>query len=104
MTGLVRTLDSVEPGMSVARYLALRDLLLTEGNRLTQAHIQRRGKTSSGSVTRLVDGMEQDELIARVPHTGDRRTNYVELTPKGLELSQRLVPPSLTTRSKPARR
>jgi DNA-binding MarR family transcriptional regulator len=36
--------------------------------------------------------MEQDGLIARVPHTGDRRTNYVELTPKGLELSQRLVP------------
>jgi DNA-binding MarR family transcriptional regulator len=92
IAGLLRTLDSIEPGISTARYLALRDLFLTEGYRLTQAHIQRRGKTSSGSVTRLMDGMEQDGLIARIPHSGDRRTNYVELTPQGLDLCRRLIP------------
>jgi DNA-binding MarR family transcriptional regulator len=92
ISGLLRALDSVEPSMSTARYLALRDLFLTEGHRLRQADIQRRGKTSSGSVTRLVDGMEEDRLIARVPHAEDRRTNYVVLTEKGLELCQHLIP------------
>jgi hypothetical protein len=30
--------------------------------------------------------------LGRILQVGDRRTNYVELTPKGLELSQRLIP------------
>jgi DNA-binding MarR family transcriptional regulator len=90
--GLGRVLDSVETGMSLPRFLALRDLYLTPGHRLTQGDIQRRGKTTSGSVTRLVDSLEQEGLIVRRPNLTDRRTNYVELMPKGLDLCHRLIP------------
>ncbi|HEU0073747.1 MAG TPA: MarR family transcriptional regulator [Dehalococcoidia bacterium] len=92
VAGLHRVLDSVEPGMSAPRFLALRDLYLTPGHRLTQGDIQRRGKTTSGSVTRLVDSLEQEGLIVRRPNLTDRRTNYVELTPRGVELCHRLIP------------
>jgi len=92
IAGLHQVLETVDPGMSAPRFLALRDLYLTEGHRLIQGEIQRRGKTSSGSVTRLMDGLEQDGYIARVSNAKDRRTNYVELTPKGLEVCNRLIP------------
>jgi DNA-binding MarR family transcriptional regulator len=92
VAGLQRVVESIDPGMSTPRFLALRDLYLTPGHRLTQGDIQRRGKTTSGSVTRLVDSLEQEGHIARRPNLTDRRTNYIELTRKGLELCHRLIP------------
>jgi len=92
IAGLHGVLDAVDPSMSAPRFLALRDLYLAEGHRLIQGEIQRRGKTSSGSVTRLMDGLEQDGLITRVFNAKDRRTNYVELTPKGLVVCDHLIP------------
>jgi DNA-binding MarR family transcriptional regulator len=90
--GVHRVIDSVEAGMSTSRFLALRDLYLTTGHRLTQGDLQRRAKTTSGSVTRLIDALEQDGLIVRLPSMTDRRINYVELTTEGLDLCKRLIP------------
>jgi DNA-binding MarR family transcriptional regulator len=90
--GVRRAIDSVEAGMSTSRFLALRDLYLTPGHRLTQGDLQKRAKTTSGSVTRLMDALEQDGLIARQPSMTDRRTNYVELTTEGLDICRRLIP------------
>jgi DNA-binding MarR family transcriptional regulator len=90
--GVHRVIDSVEAGMSTSRFLALRDLFLTDGHRLTQGDLQRRAKTTSGSVTRLIDALEHDGLIVRMPSITDRRTNYVELTTDGLNLCERLIP------------
>jgi DNA-binding MarR family transcriptional regulator len=37
------------------------------------------------NVTTIVDGLERDGLVARVPDPGDRRAIQLELTPKGQE-------------------
>ncbi len=92
VAGVQRVLGSVEAGMTSPRFHALRDLYLTPGHRLMQADIQRRGKTTSGSVTRLMDALEQEGLVVRLPNISDRRTTYVELTEKGLEVCGRLIP------------
>ncbi|MFZ4827200.1 MAG: MarR family winged helix-turn-helix transcriptional regulator [Phototrophicaceae bacterium] len=41
--------------------------------------------TSRSNLTQLVDRMESDDLVRRVPHPEDRRSVLVELTPKGQE-------------------
>jgi DNA-binding MarR family transcriptional regulator len=43
-------------------------------------------------MTRLIDGLEEDGLVRRVPSSEDRRSIFVELTPAGLELCRRLIP------------
>ncbi len=40
------------------------------------------------SVTALVDALEADDLVRRVPHPTDRRATIVELTDKGLATLQ----------------
>lgn len=45
------------------------------------------------SVTKLVDGLEKRHLIQRVPlHPTDRRSNVIQLTPKGKNLKMKLTP------------
>jgi DNA-binding MarR family transcriptional regulator len=39
------------------------------------------------NVTTLVDGLEAEGLVRRVPHATDRRATVVEITPKGAEMA-----------------
>jgi DNA-binding MarR family transcriptional regulator len=48
---------------------------------------------SARNITTLVDGLERDGAVRRVPHSTDRRATVVELTPSGLELVERLLEP-----------
>jgi DNA-binding MarR family transcriptional regulator len=36
------------------------------------------------SVTKLVDGLEQEGLVTREPHPNDRRATIIRLTPEGM--------------------
>ena len=45
------------------------------------------------NVTTLVDGLEKDGAVRRVPHATDRRATMVELTPAGFETAERLCGP-----------
>jgi DNA-binding MarR family transcriptional regulator len=49
------------------------------------------------NVTTLVDGLERDGAVRRVPHPTDRRATMVELTPSGLETVERLFDPFVQT-------
>jgi DNA-binding MarR family transcriptional regulator len=40
------------------------------------------------NVTALVDGLEAEGLVRRVPHATDRRATVVEITPKGTEMAR----------------
>jgi len=40
-------------------------------------------KVSNGNVTGIIDRLVKDDLVERVPVTGDRRAMVVRLTPKG---------------------
>ena len=43
------------------------------------------------SMTRLIDNMEKRNLVVRVPDKKDRRQKRIYLTPKGLNLQEKLV-------------
>jgi len=49
---------------------------------LVMGPLFRRGMVTAGNVTRLVDQLEADGLVARVPDPGDRRAVWVRLTPE----------------------
>jgi DNA-binding MarR family transcriptional regulator len=49
------------------------------------------------NVTTLVDGLERDGAVRRVPHPTDRRATMVELTRSGLATVERLFDPFVQT-------
>ena len=77
---------------TVGRHALVRLLHFAEDHRLTQFEIASEMQVTSSNVTFLVDGLEKEELVQRLPHPTDRRTVYVQLTPKGEEMAKLLVP------------
>lgn len=47
---------------------------------------------SSGAMTNRIDRMEQDGLVERLRDAEDRRSVIVQLTPKGIELAEAVMP------------
>lgn len=47
---------------------------------------------SSGAVTNRIDRLEQDGIVARLRDPGDRRGVIVQLTDKGIRLSNQVMP------------
>jgi DNA-binding MarR family transcriptional regulator len=45
------------------------------------------------NVTTLVDGLEAEGQVRRMPHPADRRATVVELTPAGYKLAEELLGP-----------
>ncbi|HLH27963.1 MAG TPA: MarR family transcriptional regulator, partial [Acidimicrobiales bacterium] len=45
-----------------------------------------------GTVTGLLDSLERQKLVRRLPHPEDRRMLVIELTPEGRDLLGRLLP------------
>ena len=74
----------LESGVSFAR-LRLLGVLHTQGPRIMSGLGEELG-VSARYVTSLVDGLEQEGLVRRVPHPTDRRATIIEATPKGGDL------------------
>ncbi len=68
-------------GLTLPQYAVLRLLDLEKGRRLTS--LSKRLLRSKSSITRIVDQLERDELVRRVPDPDDRRAQRVYLTPAG---------------------
>ncbi len=47
---------------------------------------------SSGAMTNRIDRLEQDGLVVRIRDPEDRRSVSVQLTPKGIELTDTVIP------------
>ena len=74
-----------EHGLSLSGFEALRLLAEADGGRLKRVDLVRAlGLTPSG-VTRLLDGLEDDGLVARAACPVDRRVMYAQLTQGGEE-------------------
>ena len=69
-------------GMSLARFDLLSQLERTPDG-LTMTELSRRMMVSNGATTSLVDRLEEDGLLKRAPHPGDRRATIIHLTAKG---------------------
>jgi DNA-binding MarR family transcriptional regulator len=45
------------------------------------------------NVTTLVDGLEEEGLVRRLPHPSDRRATVIELTPQGFAMADKMLGP-----------
>ena len=47
---------------------------------------------TAGNITRLIDRLEKDKFVERVPLAGDRRVNLIKITKKGSNLLDKVWP------------
>ena len=74
-----------ERGLSLADYDALVQLAIADDRRLRMSELADRVVLSRSGVSRLVDRLEADGLVARRACPTDARGSWAELTPAGLD-------------------
>lgn len=75
--------------LTFPRYEALMLLSFTRTGALPLGKVGERLQVHRTSVTNIVDKLEKDEFVRRVPHEVDRRTTLAEITDAGREVAQR---------------
>lgn len=92
VTGLMRVQQIIQSsvdgalkqhGLTFARYEALVLLSFARRSSLPMRVMGERLQLHPTSVTNIVDRLEKDGLVRRVPHPTDRRTTLVEITDEG---------------------
>jgi DNA-binding MarR family transcriptional regulator len=73
-------------GLTFARYEALVLLTFAKRGSLPMRVMGERLQLHPTSVTNIVDRLEADGLVKRIPHPTDRRTTLAEITESGREL------------------
>ncbi|MCP2259877.1 DNA-binding transcriptional regulator, MarR family [Streptoalloteichus tenebrarius] len=76
-------------GLTFARYEALVLLVFSQRGSLPMRVMGERLQLHPTSVTNIVDRLEGDGLVRRLPHPTDRRTTLVEITDSGRDLMKR---------------
>ena len=89
---LARLCAALGINRTVGRHALIRLLHFADGHRLTQFEIASEMQVTSSNVTFLVDGLEKEGLVQRLPHPTDRRTTCVQLTPEGETFAELIVP------------
>ncbi|CAN5115189.1 hypothetical protein BH18ACT14_BH18ACT14_13710 [soil metagenome] len=84
-TRLLNAELQAEHGLSLNDYEALYVLAHTDGRRLKRVELSRRLLLTPSGVTRLLEGLEEAGLVARVSCPTDLRVAYAELTDAGAE-------------------
>jgi DNA-binding MarR family transcriptional regulator len=75
-------------GLTFPRYEALMLLSFTRTGALPLGKIGERLQVHRTSVTNIIDKLEADGLVRRVPHAADRRATLAEITPAGREAAR----------------
>jgi DNA-binding MarR family transcriptional regulator len=76
-------------GLTFPRYEALMLLSFTRAGALPLGKIGERLQVHRTSVTNIVDKLEADGLVRRVPHAEDRRATLAEITAEGRDTARR---------------
>ncbi len=76
-------------GLTFARYEALVLLTFARSGRLPMRTMGERLQLHPTSVTNIVDRLQADGLVRRVPHPTDRRATLVEITDAGTALREK---------------
>lgn len=79
-------------GLSMGKFTVLMQLLQTGEQGLTPSECAERAGVTRGTITGLLDGLERDGWVKRQPHQADRRMLSVQLTPKGQQLLDLMLP------------
>ena len=88
----VRSCLPESDGMTVPRATMLA-LLANKGERIVMGELGELLGMSPRNVTVLVDGLEKEQLVRRVPHERDRRATYIEITGKGKGVAAAILAP-----------
>ena len=75
--------------LTFPRYEALMLLSFTKTGALPLGKVGERLQVHRTSVTNIIDKLEKDLLVRRVPHAADRRTTLAEITDAGREVALR---------------
>src|ERR687889_790597 len=75
-------------GLTFPRYEALMLLSFTRAGSLPLGKIGERLQVHRTSVTNIVDKLEKDGLVRRVPHEEDRRATLAEITDEGRRVAR----------------
>lgn len=87
---LARVEEALSPfGLSFARYEALMLLSFSRAGKLPLGKIGERLQVHPASVTNVIDRLEADDLVRRLPHPTDGRTTLAAITPAGRRLARR---------------
>ena len=92
MSALTKLCTALGINRTVGRHALIRLLHFANEHRLTQFEIASEMQVTSSNVTFLVDGLEKEGLVQRLPHPTDRRTVHVHLTPEGEDFAKIIVP------------
>jgi DNA-binding MarR family transcriptional regulator len=89
-----RQLESLELPVNLtgARFTLLLTLYFARDNLLAQNEISRELSVSRTNITNLIDGLERDGLVERVPNPADRRVSYARLTEDGKHACLAVLP------------
>ena len=89
-----RQIESLELPVSMtgARFTLLLTLYFARDHLLAQNEISRELSVSRTNITNLVDGLERDGLVERVPNPADRRVSYARLTEDGERACLEVLP------------
>lgn len=79
-------------GLGEGRITVLVLLLESHPEPLSHSHLAELLGVTKGSITGLVDGLENDGLVKRSETREDRRTRLISITPAGLELVNTYLP------------
>ena len=74
---------SADHGLNLSAYEALLRLARAPDSRLRRVDLANGLLLTAGGVTRLLDGLERDGLVARKECSSDRRVSYAVLTQAG---------------------
>lgn len=77
---------------SLSRFDVLAHLELSGEEGMSTSQLASRLLASKGNITRLLDRMEQDDLITRSQHSSDRRVSNIFLSDKGKQLFDKMAP------------
>ncbi|AZV39828.1 MarR family transcriptional regulator [Komagataeibacter xylinus] len=83
---LRRKFDTTLPRFDVLAQLDASNGMLSMGD------LSKRLMVTTGNVTGLIDLMEQEELVERLPHPSDRRITLVQITARGEQLCAAALP------------
>ncbi|MPZ49049.1 MAG: MarR family transcriptional regulator [Dehalococcoidia bacterium] len=89
---LDRFFDSMGLDRTRGRYGVLRILYFADDKRMRQFEISSYMNVTSANVTYLVDGLEKEGLVSRLPDEFDRRVSWVVLSPAGARVCETLMP------------
>jgi DNA-binding MarR family transcriptional regulator len=75
--------------LTFPRYEALMLLSFTKTGTLPMGKVGERLQVHRTSVTNIIDKLEADGLVRRVPHEADRRTTLAQITDAGRDVAER---------------